>query len=194
LLPIELLDRVRSEGSMVKSAPIKYQRTAVILHWLLALLVLSLLVTGWHMVGIRTNTPARGFFFNLHKSVGIGTSGAIVALIVWRLMHSAPPLPGAMPRWERIAASVSHLLTYASLILMTLSGYVTSSFSKYGPKLFGVPLPYWGWDDAALRESFATMHRLTALVLAALIAIHIAAAMKHLIIDKDGVVQRMQPH
>jgi len=171
--------------------PRRYPRTGVVLHWFVALLVFALLATGRHMVGIPTNTPERAFFFNLHKSLGIVTAVAIVALVVWRLTHSAPALPGALPRWERVAAAVSHLLAYVLMFLATLSGYLTSSFSRYGPKLFGIALPHRGWDDAALRGNFAAMHRFTALVLAALIAIHIAAALKHLIVDKDGIFQRM---
>ncbi len=176
---------------MTAGPPSTYPRTAVALHWLLVLLIVVLLASGWHMVGIPTNTPARGFFFNLHKSLGIATGAAILVLIAWRITHSAPPLPAAMPGWERLAAGISHLLTYALLVLMTLTGYLTSSFSKYGPKLFGIPLPHWGWDDAALRAGYAAVHRLTILVFVVLIAIHVAAAVKHLIVDRDGVFRRI---
>jgi cytochrome b561 len=191
-----LNDQRRKPGSLTINTvevnrPSRYERTAVILHWFVALLIFALFATGWQMVGISTNTPERAFFFNLHKSLGILTALAIVALVVWRVMHSAPALPGSMPKWERAAAVVSHLLAYVLMFVATFTGYLTSSFSRYGPKLFGIPLPHWGWDDAALRGSFAAMHRFTALVLAVLIAIHIAAALKHLIVDKDGIFQRM---
>lgn len=171
----------------------RYQRTAVVLHWIVALLIIALIATGWYMVGIPKNTQERAFFFNLHKSLGILTAVFIVALIAWRIGHEAPPLPSAMPRWEKMAALVNHGLFYIFMVLATVTGYLTSSFSKYGPKLFGIPLPQWGWEDAALRENFATVHRVAALVFAVLIAIHIAAALKHLIFDKDGVFQRMLP-
>jgi cytochrome b561 len=98
-----------------------------------------------------------------------------------------------MPRWERTAAVLSHRLFYVLMVLVTLAGYLTSSFSKYGPKLFGIPLPQWGWEDAALRGNFAAVHRLAALVFAVLIVIHVAAALKHLLVDKDSVFQRMLP-
>ncbi len=96
-----------------------------------------------------------------------------------------------MPRWERVAAVLNHRLFYVLMVLVTVAGYLTSSFSKYGPKLFGIPLPHWGWEDAALRDNFVTMHRVAALTFAMLIAIHIGAALKHLLFDKDGVFQRM---
>lgn len=173
--------------------PARYPRRAVVLHWIVAVLIIALMMTGWYMVGTPKNTPERAFFFNLHKSLGIATAIFIVALIVWRVRHEAPALPTTMPRWERVAAVLNHRLFYVFMVLVTVAGYLTSSFSKYGPKLFGMPLPHWGWEDAALRSDFAAIHRGAALAFAVLIAIHIAAALKHLWLDKDGVFQRMMP-
>ena len=175
------------------NAPARYPRRAVVLHWIVALLIIALMASGWYMVGTPKNTPERAFFFNLHKSLGIVAAIFVVAMIVWRIRHEAPALPITMPRWERMAAALNHGLFYVFMVLVTVAGYLTSSFSKYGPKLFGILLPHWGWEDAALRGNFAAVHRVAALVFAALIAIHIAAALKHLLLDKDGVFQRMMP-
>ena len=177
----------------VLSSPARYARTAVVLHWIVALLIVALIGIGWYMVGIPKKTPDRAFFFNLHKSLGIVTAIFIVMLIVWRVRHAAPPFLAAMPKWERMAAKLNHVLFYGLMILATLTGYLTSSFSAFGPKLFGIALPQWGWDDAAVRGNFAAVHRVSALIFAVLIAIHIAAALKHLLVDKDGVFQRMLP-
>lgn len=175
------------------NSPARYPRQAVILHWIVALLILALLASGWYMVDIPKNTPERAFFFNLHKSIGIIAAIVIAAMIVWRLKNEVPPLPATMSGWERMAAALNHRLFYVFMVLVPAAGYLTSSFSKYGPKLFGIPLPHWGWEDAALRGGFAMVHRVTALVFAVLIALHIAAALKHLLLDKDGVFQRMMP-
>jgi len=179
--------------SIAMKPPARYARMAVVLHWIVALLIIALLATGWYMVGTQTNTPERAFFFNLHKSLGIITAFVIATLIVWRTRHQAPALPTTMPRWERTAAVLNHRLFYVFMVLVSLAGYLTSSFSKYGAKVFGIPLPPWGWEDAALRGNFAAVHRVAALVFAALIAIHVAGALKHLLVDKDGVFQRMLP-
>jgi cytochrome b561 len=177
----------------VMSSPARYERAAVVLHWIVALLIIALIATGWYMVGIPRNTPERAFFFNLHKSLGLFTAVFIVMLIVWRIRHAAPPFLPAMPRWETTAANLNHRLFYVLMVLVTITGYLTSSFSAYGPKLFGIPLPHWGWEDAALRGNFTAVHRITALIFAVLIVIHIGAALKHLLVDKDGVFQRMLP-
>jgi cytochrome b561 len=171
----------------------RYPLTAVVLHWIVASGVLVLLASGAYMVGIPKNTDQRAVLFNLHKSLGIVTAGFIVALIAWRSRRRAPDLPLAMPQWERRAAALNHALFYFLMVAITVVGYLTSSFSKYGPKLFGIPLPHWGWDDAVLRGHFADWHRWGAWVFATLIAVHALAAFKHLALDRDGVFQRMLP-
>lgn len=182
----------RTARGYVAATVERYPPVAVMLHWLLAALILTLLASGWYMVDIPRNTPARGFFFNLHKSLGVLAGLGIVALVAWRLRHPAPPLPLRMPRWERNAAALNHGLFYVLMVVVTAAGYLTSSFSRFGPKLFGIPLPTL-WEDAALREQLADVHRVTAWVFAALIALHVAAALKHALVDRDGVLQRMLP-
>ncbi|MGH8800810.1 MAG: cytochrome b [Casimicrobiaceae bacterium] len=171
----------------------RYDTPTVFLHWAIALLVVVLLGTGWYMVGVPKLTPARGFWYNLHKSLGIVTAVLIVVMILRRSVRPAPPLPVGMPRWERRAAHVNHLAFYLLLVLATTAGYLTSSFSHFGPKVFGIPLPHWGWDDVARRTLYANAHRVITWVFALLIAVHVAAALKHLLIDRDGVVARMLP-
>jgi cytochrome b561 len=171
----------------------RYARAMIVLHWLVALLVGALLATGWYMVGTAKNTPERALWFNAHKSIGLATALVIVTLIVCRIRQGAPPLPASLPGWERTAAALNHGLFYLLMVLVTLAGYLTSSFSKYGPKLFGIALPHWGWEDASLRGDFAALHRVAAWVFAVLIAIHVAAALKHWLVDRDGVLRRMLP-
>ncbi|HEX7328123.1 MAG TPA: cytochrome b [Casimicrobiaceae bacterium] len=171
----------------------RYDTATIVLHWAIAILVVTLLATGWYMVGVPKLTPARGFWYNLHKSLGIVTAALIVILSVRRMFRRAPPLPATMPGWEQRAAHLNHLAFYALLVLSTAAGYLTSSFSRFGPKVFGIPLPHWGWDDVAQRTQYANAHRVITWVFAALIVVHVAAALKHLVVDRDGVVARMLP-
>jgi YVTN family beta-propeller protein len=91
-----------------------------------------------------------------------------------------------MPRWQRNAAHTSHFLLYACLILQPLWGYLGSTFTKYPIKYFGVTLPHWGWDSPALKDLFSALHLGTAWLLMAVLAVHIGAALKHLLVDRDG--------
>jgi cytochrome b561 len=98
-----------------------------------------------------------------------------------------------MPRWQRNAAHGSHFLLYACLILQPLWGYLGSTFTKYPIRYFGLALPHWGWDSPALKDLFGALHLGTAWLLMAVIAIHVGAALKHLLVDRDGIFQRMWP-
>ncbi|HYN12950.1 MAG TPA: cytochrome b/b6 domain-containing protein, partial [Burkholderiales bacterium] len=113
--------------------------------------------------------------------------------LAWRWRHPAPALPASVPRWQARAARISHFLLYACLIAQPLVGYLGSSFTRYPIKYFGLTLPHWGWDAPALKELFGTIHFGIACLLTALVAIHVAAALKHLLVNRDGVFQRMVP-
>jgi cytochrome b561 len=170
-----------------------YRLPAIVLHWLIALLIIGMVCLGYYMTGLPKGTPERSFFFNLHKSFGLLTAMLIVVRLGWRVSHIVPPLPASMPSWQAAAARWSHRLLYVCMVLQPLTGYVSSSFNKFGIKFFGIGLPNWGWEDKYWRELFAGFHHVIAVVLIVLIVVHVLAALKHLLIDRDGVFQRMLP-
>jgi cytochrome b561 len=168
----------------------RYRFPAVVLHWTIALLVIAMLALGFYMVGIPRNTPDRGFFFNLHKSFGMIAFALIVVRAAWRVTHRPPPLPATLPAWEIQAATWSHRLLYLCMILQPLTGYLGSSFNKYGVKVFGVKMPQWAWEDASLREALAQVHSTVAWLFTILVVLHVAAGLKHMV-SRNGVFQRM---
>ena len=172
---------------------IKYPLQAISLHWLLVALVFALYALGWYMVGIPKGTPPVAYFYNLHKSIGLVAAVPIVWLIGWHATHHAPALPGAMPKWQVNATKASHLLFYVCLVVLTLSGFIESNFTKYGIRFFGYQLPVLGWEDRTIYYIFNRIHVYTSYLFAALIAVHIAAAFQHLLVEKDSVLQRMLP-
>lgn len=173
------------------AAPPRYTRTAIVLHWLLALLLTGQFAFGFWLEEIPRNTPARGFWINQHKSVGLVLGLLILARLAWRLRHRPPP-PLPMPAWQRRAAHASHWAMYACMVLMPLSGYLGSNFSKHGIKLFNLlRLPPWGPDDKLLYAIFNQTHAVTAVLLLALIALHLLAVFKHVLIDRDRLLERM---
>lgn len=170
--------------------PKAYSRTAVVLHWILAILLATMIVLGLYMTDLPRNTPARSWFFNLHKSLGLLAAGIILVRVAWRLRFKPPTLISLMPTWQVAAAKASHGLLYVCMLIMPLTGYLGSAFNKYGVKFFGLPLPHWAWDDKPLRDTFATAHQWTAKLFIALIVIHIAAALYHAA-RRDQVFGRM---
>lgn len=172
----------------------RYSRTAMALHWVIALAVLGQIAFGWYLQTVPRLTPDRTVFVNLHKSTGLVIGILILVRLAWRLTHKPPPLPAAMPAWERRAARASHVLLYVCMLIMPLAGYTASNFSKFGVKLFNrIVLPPWGVDDRAVYAFFNGLHVATSYVFVALIAIHIAAALKHLFLSRYGVFRRMLP-
>ena len=176
----------------MRSSTETYTRTAIVLHWLIAAGVFAQITLGWWMIGIPKSPPGlRAYWFNVHKSIGITLGVLIVLRVLWRLAHRAPALPGSVPRWQRIAARISHAGLYVCMMLMPLTGYLGSSFTKYPIKYFGYTLPHWGWESPALKELMSQVHYLTVVVFMVLIAVHVAAALKHLLQGNDGVFRRM---
>jgi cytochrome b561 len=172
---------------------IRYTRTTIFLHWIIALLIVALFALGYYMVDIPRNTPDRAYYFNLHKSLGVVAGLLIILQFVRHMTHRPPPLPASMPSWEIKTSLAVHWVLYLLMIAVPLSGYISSSFSKYGVHVFGLKLPHWGWDSKELRDVYVSVHSITAILLIALIVIHVLAALKHLLVDKDKVLQRMLP-
>ena len=180
---------VRSKA--VYGVPLRYTTVAVVLHWLIAVLLIGQIAFGWFLETVPRGSPMRGFYVNLHKSTGITLAVLILARIVWRLLHSPPPLPSFMPAWERWGARWSHIALYVCMLGMPLSGYIASNFSKYGVKFFNaVQLPPWGPQDPRVYAVFNTTHVVLSYMFVSLIVLHILAAVSHGI-RGDGVVSRI---
>jgi cytochrome b561 len=183
---------MESRATSSSPAP-RYTRVAKVLHWLLVALVFGQIVFGWFVRTVERGTPDRSLFVNLHKSTGITIGLVILFRLYWRFTHRPPPLPAAIAAWERLSARASHIALYACMLIMPVSGYLASNFSKYGIKYFNVvALPPWGIDDKQIYAVFNTTHVATSYVFVALIAIHMAAALTHLL-RRDGIFERMWP-
>jgi len=172
----------------------RYTRTAIALHWIVAGLVLFQIAFGWYLGSVPSGVPARSIAVNLHKSIGI-TAGVIILIrLWWRAIHPAPPFPGSMSRWEARAATWLHAALYVCMVTMPLSGYVATNFSRFGIKFFGlVTLAPWGVNDKFIYGLLNGVHVVTSYVFVALIAGHVLAALKHALVDRDAVLQRMWP-
>lgn len=168
-----------------------YTSTAKILHWLVAGLIVLQFVLA--KLAENTDSPVRELaLLANHKSVGITILALAVVRILWRFRNKAPALPASMPRWQVLSSHVSHWTLYALLFLIPLSGWLMSSASAYSVSWFNlIQLPDFVAPNPDLKETFEEIHELLANLLAAVALLHIAAALKHAIIDKDGVLSRM---
>ena len=172
-----------------------YTRTAVALHWLLGLFWLGMVAVGLYMVDLPFS-PQRLKLYNWHKWAGMLLLALSVVRLLWRLTHRPPALPAtieqAMPRWQALAHHATHGGLYTLFFVVPLLGWAYSSAAGFPIVWWGVwPLPDWVPVDPALAEALKPWHRLSAYALLALVALHVAGALKHAVIDKDGLLQRM---
>src|SRR5262245_57420047 len=109
----EVLRNTAFPANLEETDAPRYNNVAIALHWAIAALIVTLLVLGLYMTGLPRNTPERGYFVNLHKSLGVLTLLLVVTRIGWRLLHKPPPLPATVPVWQQRSAALSHGLLYA---------------------------------------------------------------------------------
>lgn len=179
----------------------RYSAVAILLHWTIAVLIMANLLLGWRMGYLAG--MAQFDMFQLHKSVGITVLLLSVARLAWRLVHRPPPSVAPMKRWENVVANATHWLFYVMMIGMPLTGWAMVSVSKYDfPTLLWktIAWPHIGFlhalDAGSKREVEAvggSVHLYLALGGSALIALHVAAALKHQFVNRDGVLGRMLP-
>lgn len=177
--------------------PLRYSAVAMTLHWLLGLAIVSIFVLGVYMADLPFS-PKSIKFYNWHKWAGISILLLSVLRLAWRLTHQPPALPAAvlqaMPPWQTRAYHATHTLLYGLFFAVPLLGWAYSSAAGFPIVWFGqIPLPDLLPADKALAELIKPLHKLSALALMGLVVLHVAAALKHHWIDKDGLLQRMLP-
>lgn len=190
----------------------RYNKTTIILHWLIGLLLLAMLALGLWMSELPKDLPdvgalnlfdlgiytlqlsepmsPRAFYFNLHKSIGTTLLLLILFRVIWRLTHAAPDFPATMQAWEKKLATAAHNVLYALMLAMPVSGLLMTLYSKYGLLWFGIRV-FDGLDIPQLRDAFKEAHWIIAISLLTLIVLHVAAALKHQWLDKDTIMSRM---
>ncbi len=175
----------------------RYTPTAIALHWLLALAIFASMGLGWYMSDLKFS-PLQLKLYNWHKWAGVTILLLSAARLAWRLTHRPPALPArvvaAMPGWQLRAYHATHQLMYLLFFAVPLMGWTYSSMAGFPIVWFGVlPLPDWVAVDKEFAKVIKPIHGFLAYTLLALIALHVAAAIKHHFIDRDGLLARMRP-
>lgn len=177
--------------SSVSVTPARYTRTAMLLHWVMALLIFFLFGLGWYMTELP-ETAVRAAPFALHKSVGLLVFTLLVVRLLWRLRNPPPALPVGLEEWKRILSTWVHRVFYVLLVLQPVTGYLSSSFTGRKTSFFGFPLPQWGWKNEPLNYLFTDIHSGISDVLLICIIIHVLGAVIQMR-QRDGLIYRMLP-
>ena len=190
----------------------RYTKTAVLLHWLIAICIFGMFALGWYMSDLPKEAPKqmaydlfdwgiytwqlgeevspRTFYFNLHKSLGVTIFALIIIRILWKVTHKPPAMLASYKAWERKLATGTHHLLYLLMVALPLSGIIMATYSKYGIKWFGLDF-IKGLDNTPMRELFKEMHEIIGVIILVVIIVHILGALKHKFIDKDETLKRM---
>ena len=172
----------------------RYTIPAIVLHWLTAILIVSAFLLGLVMVDIPGITPTKLKYYSWHKWLGVTVLGLACLRALWRLTHAAPPLPASMPAWQIRASHALHLLLYILIFAAPVSGYFYSLAAGVPVVYLGIlPLPVLIEANEVWKPILKQVHYTLNMALLAGVALHVAAAAKHLIIDRDGVFRRMLP-
>ena len=184
---------------MLSNSSQSYGLVAQVLHWVTALLILTLLVLGVYMHDLPTDTPAeidqKIWLYSLHKTLGIIAFVTALIRVCWAFIQVHPLPLNSERKLESLLASTIHWVLYGSILLMPITGWLHhASLEGFAPIWwpFSQDLPFIP-KDPELAEFLGLAHVFTAFLLMGSLALHIAGAMKHVVIDRDQTLARMLP-
>jgi cytochrome b561 len=179
--------------TMLRNSPERWGWFAQLLHWSIALLIIGLAVVGLVM-GDLPNSPDKLKVFALHKSVGLTVLALVLIRLAWRFIDPRPPYPATIPPWQRRLSDLTHGLLYVLMLAMPLSGWLYNSASNFPLRWFGwFAVPPLSGPDKAIKSFAHEAHEIGFYLLALLMLLHVAAAMKHHFLDRDATLARMTP-
>jgi cytochrome b561 len=164
-----------------------------IFHWLIVVLII-LQVTLASLADDLPSGAKKLALLARHKSVGITILMLVILRLLWRSLNLTPLLPTTLKPYERVLARFTHAALYVLLFAMPLSGWMMSSARGFPVSWFGFfTLPDLVPKNKSLYLALLTTHETLAWVLAAVVTLHVAAALKHHFMLRDDVLRRMVP-
>lgn len=172
------------------SAP-AYTMTARVLHWVMAILILSMIPLGL-VIANDWGGPLQDFLYDLHRSLGTLIIPLIFLRLIYRWANPPSPLPDDIPALQQLAANATHWCLYALVLVQPIIGWIATSAYRAPIKVLGwfeLP-PIWP-ENRPFSEQMFSIHGLIGTVIAGLVAIHIGGALFHHFVRKDGVLMRI---
>jgi len=177
----------------MKTSPQRYTGVAIALHWLIATAILCTFLLGQYMTGLQLS-PAKLKLYSYHKWIGVTIFLLVLVRLAWRASHRPPPPPASMPGWQHKAAGIAHFFLYALTLSIPVSGWLMSSASGFQVVYLGqLPIPDLLAKNKALADQLKELHESLNWLMLLVVALHVAAALKHHLVDRDDVLWRMLP-
>lgn len=165
------------------------------LHWLIAVLILTLIGVGVYMTELDKDAPQRLQMYNLHKAFGVTVLGLVLLRVAWIKLSTGPRLPAGLQRWENVLSRIVKVLLYILMLLTPVAGYLMSNAAGKPISWFGVfELPALIGENEQWREILGELHEVFAFSMLGLVGLHAAGALKHRFVDRDpqlDVLKRM---
>jgi cytochrome b561 len=172
----------------------RYDGVAQSLHWLIAALAIAVATLGLLIPEAPRGSEWRDFVLLWHRSIGVVILLAMVMRVLWRLGHKPPPLPAILSPIETFLAHATHGLLYLAFLAMPIAGYLNTAASGHSLSLFGlVTIPPLVAENERLAQIAIGLHLVGQFAVYGFVAAHVAAALMHGIVRRDGVFSRMLP-
>ncbi|MBP7080672.1 MAG: cytochrome b [Rhodocyclaceae bacterium] len=173
-------------------SPSRYSTPAIVIHWVTAALIFVAFPLGKYMHGLPLS-PQKLELYSYHKWLGVTVLLLFLPRLLVRLARPSPALLPA-PQWQLKLAGITHTLLYLLIALVPLSGWLMSSAKGFPVVYLGImPLPDLVGKDKEFDNFLKEVHEALSTGLALLVILHLGAAVKHHLIDKDGTLHRMWP-
>jgi cytochrome b561 len=176
---------------MVRNTATLWGWPAKLLHWIGAIAILLLLGHGWWMVHLADRS-IRFANYHWHSALGYDLLALLVLRLLWRWTHVVPALPDRLQSWERIAAQTGHALLYVLMFAASLSGWALAGTFRTPivKDLFGISIPQIV-SDRSMHDFYELAHTIASYLLAVLVVVHIAGALRHHFVKSNDVLRRM---
>ncbi len=170
-----------------------YTGVAKAFHWLVVAMLLVQYSVAL-LLGLILPKSAEDSLIAWHFSMGSSILVVMLARLAWRLTHTPPPPPKDLSTGLQMLSRWTHWAFYAVLIVLPVLGWAAASADGARVSLAGlIPLPLLVSKGDPFGKAMQTMHPTIAISLLAVIALHVAGALYHALVKRDGVIQRMLP-
>ena len=170
----------------------KLSTVSVGLHWVIALAMIGMVAFGLILEAMPRGESKSGLL-QIHKSIGALVLAVALLRLVWRALQGLPAHVGDYAAWEKVLAKATHTFLLFATLAMPLTGIASSIGNARAINIFGFPFipQLLAQKNEAVAFWGQACHAVLGKLIIAAVLLHVAGALKHHILDRDGTLKRM---